>query len=159
LTLISILALLATFYQLYLQRVHNEKSLKPLGVIEFLDRENRIAIYLRNNGVGPLIVDKFAFTVGKTQVSNIDQVLSIDPKSYMRYTMEEGMYKVIPPQGLLELFESDFEFTDDRLTMDRVRRELSGLFIKAYCRDIYDNNVAIERACRWFGRNLTINDT
>jgi hypothetical protein len=151
---ISILALVATFYQLYLQRAHNEKSLKPLGMIEFLDRENHISIYLRNNGVGPLILDRLSFAIGKNQFSNIDQGITIDPKSYMRYTMEEGMHKVIPPEGFLELFESTFEFEDGQVQMDFVRQELSGLSIKAFCRDVYDNKILLERNCRWFARNL-----
>ena len=39
---ISILALLATFYQLYLQRVHNEKSLKPLGQLDLYDSDKQL---------------------------------------------------------------------------------------------------------------------
>ena len=58
---ISVFALIATFYQLYLQRVHNEKSLKPLGQIYFSDRDKTILVQVLNNGLGPLIIDRLTF--------------------------------------------------------------------------------------------------
>lgn len=54
--IISLLALLATFYQLHLQRVHNEKSLKPLAQIDLVDRD-KLSVHIPNNGVGPMIVE------------------------------------------------------------------------------------------------------
>ncbi len=58
---ISVLALIATFYQLYLQRLHNEKSLKPLAQIDFVDRKKLMYVHIQNNGVGPLVIDRLTF--------------------------------------------------------------------------------------------------
>jgi hypothetical protein len=152
--LVSILALVLTFYQLYLQRVHNEKSFKPLGVIEFLDRDRQISIYIRNNGVGPLIVNKLSFTRGEIQFENIEKCLTADPRSYMYFAFEDGLEKVVPPGGYLVVFESNFNEDEVVTKMDFIRQDLAGLSMQAQCKDIYDNKITLQRRLSWFNRKL-----
>ena len=87
--IISGLALLATFYQLYLQRVHNEKSLKPLGQIDLPDYKKQVAVHIRNNGLGPLILDRLTFIKDDQQYTSIDNCLDLDPRSYMRMAISD----------------------------------------------------------------------
>ncbi|MCF0075737.1 hypothetical protein LZD49_35025 [Dyadobacter sp. CY261] len=82
-TLLSLLALFATFYQLYLQRTHNEKSLKPLPQIVLGDHGQDIFVHIRNNGVGPLIVESLTFTRNGKAYSGIEECLDLPPRSYM----------------------------------------------------------------------------
>lgn len=150
----SILVLVLTFYQLYLQRVHNEKSLKPLGVIEFLDRNKQISICIRNNGVVPLIVNKLNFTRRKIQFENIEKCLSADPRSYMYFAFEDGLEKVVPSGGYLIVFESNFNEDEVVTKMHFIRQDLAGLSMQAQCKDIYNNKITLRRSLSWFNRKL-----
>jgi hypothetical protein len=85
--IISLLALLATFYQLYLQRLHNEKSLKPIGQIDVGDRKKHIYVHIQNNGLGPLIIDKVVFIKNGIKYNSISECLKLDPKSYWHVSL------------------------------------------------------------------------
>ncbi|WP_229215356.1 hypothetical protein [Dyadobacter bucti] len=143
---ISILALLATFYQLYLQRVHNEKSLRPLAQIVLSDREARMYVQIRNNGVGPLIIDRVAFVKDGISSVNIEDFLTLDPKSYMHDVISaETVQKVILPGSHLEIFDTVFERHASEQEKDNVIRQFNPVTLNVDYRDIYDNKFTIER--------------
>ena len=150
---ISILALMATFYQLYLQRVHNEKSLKPLPQIILGDHQRQIFVQIKNNGVGPLIVERILFEKNGIEFFNLEDCLSLDPKSYMHDVQAHEMLRqVILPNTFLEVFGMRFDtnITDKELNI--IRQQLSVLKIKMKGKDIYNNVVNIERNLNWFAR-------
>lgn len=91
--IISVLALLATFYQLYLQRVHNAKSLKPLGQVDFRDRNRQLAVWIANNGMGPMIIDRITFFKNGNSFTNIEDCLSLNTRSYRRIPISESAKK------------------------------------------------------------------
>ncbi len=152
--IISLLALLGTFYQLYLQRIHNEKSLKPLGSIELGDRKGCIYVYIQNNGLGPLIIDKLAFTKNGTQYNAISDCLNLDPKSYWHILIDNTVKRVILPNSHLEVFEKNIEkYSTDEI--ENIRKQLTPITLKVNCRDIYDNKFSFERNLEWFSRHMT----
>lgn len=150
---ISLLALLATLYQLYLQRRHNEKSLKPLGQIDLLDQGQRLAVYLRNNGLGPLLVDRLVFTRNNQTFSRIEECLDLNPRSYMHVPVDAAARRVVLPNSQLVVFEQNLAQHAEG-EMDRVRQQLAGIRIKVEGRDIYDNRITLERDFSWFARYL-----
>lgn len=150
--LISLLALVATFYQLHLQRVHNEKSLQPLGQIDFLAREKQISVYIQNNGVGPLIVNRVTFMKEGISYNSIRDCLSLDPKSYFSIDVTDSAKKVVLAGAFLEVFSTHFEDHEGKLEQDKVKQELVPLTLKADCKDIYGNKIVIERDFQWFKR-------
>ena len=95
--IISILALLATCYSLYLQRTYNEKSIKPIGQIDVIDSKTHICVNIQNNGVGPLIIERLIFTKNNTQFSAIKDCLTLDPKSYWHVEITDSVKKVVSP--------------------------------------------------------------
>ncbi|WP_245776903.1 hypothetical protein [Spirosoma endophyticum] len=148
------MALLATFYQLYLQRCHNEKSIKPLGQIDLPDYKKQLAVYIRNNGLGPLIIDRLLFVKEGQQYCTIDDCLNLDPKSYMRVLISDSVKRVVLPNAYLAVFETIFEDSEGEAEMNHARNELSPIILKVEFHDIYDNKMTIERDFQWFARYM-----
>jgi hypothetical protein len=156
--IISGLALLATFYQLYLQRVHNEKSLKPLGQIDLPDYKKQVAVHIRNNGLGPLILERLTFIKDGQQYSSIDDCLDLDPRSYMRMAISDTVKRVVLPNAHLVVFETQFEDHESEIEINQARKQLASITLKVEGRDIYDNKITLERSFQWFARYLLENE-
>ncbi|RKR81988.1 hypothetical protein BDD43_2151 [Mucilaginibacter gracilis] len=151
---LSLLALLTTYYQAYLQRVHNQKSVKPLAQIDFEDRDGTLFVHVQNNGVGPFTVDKLIFTRNGKTYDRIEDSLEIDPKRYYHVEVNDTNKKVIIPGGFLVVFSETLNPNDNQETIDLFRQELSKLHLKVEGHDIYDNSISIEKSLKWFGRHL-----
>ena len=149
--IISLLALLATFYQLRLQRIHNEKSVKPLVQIDLPDRKNQIAVHIRNNGLGPLIIDRLTFIKNDNTYTSIADCLDLDPKSYMHVSVNDAVKRVVLPNSHLVVFEKNLEnHTEEEIR--RIREELTPITLQMDGRDIYDNTITFKRNFEWFSR-------
>jgi hypothetical protein len=153
--IISLLALLATFYQLYLQRHHNEKSLKPLGQIEVYDRKKHIYVHIQNNGLGPMIIDKVVFIKDSIKYETITKCIDLDPKSYWHVSVNTTYKKVILPNTHLIVFDTNTESHSPE-EIETIRKQLSPITLKVSCRDIYDNEFSFERNLEWFSRHMAM---
>jgi len=147
---LSILALLATFYQLYLQRVHNEKSLKPLIQIDVFDRNDLIAVRVQNNGLGPFIVERLSFTKDGKVYDSVRQCISLNPKSYHNVGITEAVKKVVLPNSFLDVFSVRVKDSYTPEHAANIKQELSMLKLKVDGCDIYGNVIVIERDLEWF---------
>ena len=148
---ISMLALFLTIYELYQQRAHNVKSVRPLAQIDLGDLDTQIYVYVRNNGMGPMIVDKVTFIKSGKHYSNIENCIDIPPRTYMYVLVSETVKKLVLPGSYLMVFEKDFEDRDE-LAMEQVRKMLTPIILKVDYRDIYDNKFTVERNFEWFSR-------
>src|SRR5579862_5663252 len=54
---VSLLSIILTCLSLWMQRTHNRKTVLPIGHIVVGDYEDDIFVRLRNDGVGPLILE------------------------------------------------------------------------------------------------------
>lgn len=149
--IISVVALLATFYQAYLQRRHNEKSVKPLAQIDLPDHKKQIAVYVRNNGLGPLIIDRLIFAKDGNIQPRIKDCLDLDPKSYMHVSVSDLVKRIVLPNAHLIVFEKHVESLT-QAEVDHIREQLTPITLKVEGRDIYDNKITIERDLDWFSR-------
>ncbi len=149
----SFLALVATFYQAHLQRIHNQKSVQPLAQINLRDRDGEMFIRVGNNGVGPLIVDRVTFTKDGQQYERIQDCLGIDPKSYFHIRVGDANKKTIVAGGFLELFSKTLDPLENGEKVALFQRELSCLHVKVQGHDIYDNSVSVEKNLEWFVRH------
>lgn len=152
--LISVLALLATFYQLHLQRVYNEKSLKPLGQIDLPDYNKQLAVHVRNNGLGPLIIDRLTFVKDGQSYTKIEDCLDLNPRSYMHMAINDAVKRVVLPNAHLVVFETQFDPHESETEIDHARNQLAPITLKVEGRDIYDNKMTIERDFGWFSRHM-----
>ncbi|WP_240543842.1 hypothetical protein [Spirosoma foliorum] len=146
------LALLATFYQLYLQRIHNEKSLKPLGQIVLEDQRKTLAVHLRNNGLGPLIIDKLSCSKNGVFHADLEECLALAPKSYLFAPTNDSVTRVVLPNSSLTIFETRFDEYEDNAAIEHARKQLAPITLKVQFRDIYDNRTTLERDFQWFLR-------
>lgn len=151
--IVSFLALLATFYQAHLQRVHNQKSVKPLAEINLRDRDGEMFVRICNNGVGPLIVDKVVFTKGDVQYEYIQDCLDLDPTTYFHVEVDNMNKKVIIPGGFLELFSNELNPKESAEKIEMFQKQLSVLHLKVEGHDIYNNKVSVEKSLGWFARH------
>ena len=146
--IVSLLALLATFYQLYLQRSHNEKSVRPFGQIDLEDRKGHIAVRISNNGLGPMIVGELRFYKNGKEYEAIKDCLELDARSYTSISVGDSVQKIILPNAQLIVFETrvkDGQIAD-------VRNQLASITVEARFKDIYDNEFVISRSLEWFKR-------
>ncbi|GAB4023436.1 hypothetical protein GCM10028808_73900 [Spirosoma migulaei] len=148
------LALLATFYQLYLQRLHNEKSLKPLGQIVLEDRQQVIAVHLRNNGLGPLIIDRITCRKNGVDYTSIEACINLEQKSYLFAPTNDSVTRIVLPNSSLTIFETRFDDHEDEAAIDHARKQLTPISLKVESHDIYDNKTTIERDFQWFSRYM-----
>ena len=151
--IISVLALLATFYQLHLQRVHNEKSLKPLVQIDLTDEAGLLYVHIQNNGVGPFIVEKLTFLKDGEVYADIKDCLTLSSRLYQYVPISPAVKKVILPGNYLEIFSKQFDENAALVEIEVVRRELAVLRLKVEGRDIYNNRIVVERELSWFVRH------
>lgn len=150
----SFVAVVATFYQAHLQRVHNRKSVKPLAQIDLEDREGLLFVHVQNNGVGPLIVDKLIFTRDGKQYHQIQDCLDLDPKSYYHIEITDTNKKIIVPGGFLVVFSEKLDLSENQATITMFRQQLSAIHLEVEGHDIYDIKISIGKCLKWFARHI-----
>ena len=157
--LISFVSILLTVIALYLQRQHNYKSLTPIVSFPVSDYENKIAVNLKNTGVGPLIVASLRVTDGR---ETKDDIISWMPE------LPEGVYwetfyakadgACVPAGSALVLLKLSGDPGDQAFASarDSCRKVLGSLKISIAYKDIYDRMMpSTEKDLSWFGRHLT----
>ncbi|TFF33318.1 hypothetical protein E2R66_26595 [Mucilaginibacter psychrotolerans] len=150
---LSFLAILIAFDQARQQRVHNQKSVKPLPQIDLMDRDGLLFVHVQNNGVGPMTVDKLTFTRNGKKSYRIQDCLEIDPKKYHHIEVTDTNKKVVIPGGFLLVFSEQLDPSDNQEMIELFRQQLSALHLKVEGRDIYDNKISIEKSLAWFARH------
>lgn len=133
--------------------VHNEKSLKPLGQIYLWDRDKTISVRVLNNGLGPLIIDRLTFKKSDATYASLEDLLDLDPKSYMRVSGDDSVKRVILPDSALTIFDATLQDGESECNLDHIRRQLALITLTVEAQDIYDHKVVIERDFKWFSRH------
>ncbi len=157
--LVSIISILVGALSLKFQRTHNRKSVKPIGNIVFSDYENRVAVNLKNAGVGPLFIKSLKVkNKNKKTKNNIIDFMPEHPSNlpWTNYFANPTDF-VIPPGEKLNLIELSTEDISDTFAdfRDTVRKSLMDLSIELKYKDIYDKTMPVnKRALDWFGRHF-----
>lgn len=162
--IVSICALAATVYQLFLQREHNEKSLRPIGQIDLKDHKQIINVRVINRGLGPMTVTKLIFIWRQEEYYNIENCLvSFDPKTYNHMHISVDNYKTLPPNNSIEVYEKifykDSGDEDDERAKFSIRKALAEIVLKVEFQDMYENKYTITRDLRWFARHIDNSET
>jgi hypothetical protein len=159
---VSFLSIILTSLSLWMQRIHNRKTVLPIGHITVGDYENDIFVRLCNDGVGPIIIeDVVAFRESDKSDKTISKNAIIDfmpdlPGDHAWTTFVRDIKgRALSPQQHITLIElegvpshEDFE-SAKRI----VRRKLSTLRVVVTYRNIYNERMPlIVRRLDWFGR-------
>ncbi|WP_338875007.1 hypothetical protein WBJ53_05260 [Spirosoma sp. SC4-14] len=150
--------MLITLGQWHLQRVHNIKSVKPMGQIYFWDRDKTIAVRILNNGLGPLIIDQIMFCKSDNIYSSIVDCVDLPARSFMHDSSDDPVERVILPNSYLTVFETKFDDYEGETELNHTRNQLRPITLKVEGRDIYDNKIMLERDFKWFARYMPDNN-
>lgn len=151
--IISFCALGLTCYEAYSDRLHNVKSVKPLCQIDLGDYKDKIYVYIKNCGVGPMIIDKITFTKAGQHFSAISDCLELDPKTYEHVEISDANIKAVTPNSFLVVFEKNIENLTDE-DVNQTKKQLTHISVKVNYRDIYDNKFIFEKNLKWFTRYI-----
>ena len=161
--LLNILALIVSFltacviaYTAYIQREHNRLSVRPIASISLANYENRVGVYLKNNGLGPLKVEDF--TVISNDGKKTESIIKQMPEGILWTTFSGNIQGYTLDRGksfdLLELSgdENDPGFICDR---NKVRKKLSTLKLTVRYSDLYgQEQEPVTRSLTWFEGNV-----
>jgi hypothetical protein len=152
---ISFLSILIGFSALWLQYHHNRLSVRPIGTISLADYENRIAIKVRNDGMGTMILKSFETSDNEG-----------NSKGYPIDWMSSGIMWANYRKGLSPIKEGDSTIFLDYVPNSQkpnfekerqeIRSVLKNLTITIKYEDIYGvEQPILIRHLDWFGRNST----
>ena len=157
---VSLLSIILTSLNLWMQRTHNRKAVLPIGHITVGDYENDIFVRLRNDGVGPLLIESATiFRVEKEQESKsaiIDFMPDL-PGDYAWSTFVRDINgRAISSGDQITLISLKGQpgLEDFDASKEIVRRELSKLNVRISYKNIYDEKMPVAfRKLDWFGRS------
>ena len=158
--LVSLLSIVLKCANLWMQRTHNRKSVLPIGHITVGDYENDIFVRLRNDCVGPLLIEAVAvYKVGE-ETDSKNSIIDFMPGLPGGYTWATFVRDIegrsLSPQDQLTLIELKGEpsYEDFVSAKKIVRTELSRLGIRIAYRNVYNDRMpTITRRLDWFSRH------
>jgi hypothetical protein len=158
--LVSIFSVYVSLRALRIQRRHNILSVSPLPEITVADYENSLRLKIRNNGTGPLIIQKVLFSKNDIFKNNIMEWMPRLPEERPWTTFSHSLVdRTIQSNGeliILELtkYENETEYATCR---DLTRAALTHLVANVHYTDIYHSQFNVyTKKLDWFGRNLNI---
>src|SRR5262245_38368685 len=125
---VSFLSIILTIASLYLSRQHNFKSLTPIASIPFSDYEDKVAVKIKNTGVGPLIIGTFRATRGNTTEDDLISLMPELPDGMLWDTFFDDLDGAcIPPGEQLGVLQLSGNSGDRRfgLARDACRKALA----------------------------------
>jgi hypothetical protein len=168
-TIVAICALITSVFSVglavwtaSLQRKHMRLSVKPIAAIPVADFEHRVGVFLKNCGLGPMLVLKF-------RVFDMSGNITEDLVSQMP-CLENGILwsnfhiringSVIEQGKRLELLllEGDINNNAFVVSRDRIRKRLSELIITVEYEDLYGQKMGphTDNSLTFFGRHFAI---
>jgi hypothetical protein len=158
---VSFLSIVIAIVNMTMQRAHNRKSVLPIGHLSVEDYENRISVRLRNDGVGPLIVEKAIVTAGgdgaQAGAAIIDFMPELPSGCLWSTFVGDISGRAITAEGGITLISLEGDQKEKGfVAAKRMTREaLSALTVKVEYKNIYGETMppAI-RSLNWFGRKL-----
>lgn len=165
---VSVVSIVFTVIQVRLQRIHNKKTVKPIGRIRIGDYQSNIFVKIENNGIGPLIIKQILIKskVLQTTKSLID-ILPTDLTKRITWTNFTGSYEgrtIIPGQSLeliVWTINSSYDGkSQDVIEKDRsdLRKALKDISVSVCYTDIYEkenfkHELTTEDFSSWYGRH------
>jgi hypothetical protein len=155
---IAVLSLVFTASALYIQRAHFRRSVRPIASIPVADYGNKVAVMLKNKGIGPLHVLQFRATDGnKTENDLISWMPELPPGISWETFYEDldGLW-IQPGEKVIVLqLAGDIESLSFSQGRDRCRKALARLTVSVEYEDIYEKRMpAAKLDLAWFGRHF-----
>jgi len=136
--LVSVVSIVIGVVSLWIQRKHNRLSVRPIGIIVLSDYENRLAIRVKNAGIGPMIVKSIETTnnQGTKKEYPIDWMPDGITWADFRRGLENHSITAGDSSVLLE-YVLDPQDKDSALQRDKIRFVLKNLALHIRYSDVY----------------------
>jgi hypothetical protein len=161
---VSFISVLFTILSFWVQRIHNRKSVKPIGMITVGDYEDDIFIRIDNSGIGPMIIKKL-------EVKNSDRtatsVIDILPDDLCKKVTWATFAKKVEGKALLagdelKLIEYQVDYDNPKIDQrfveqfkEDLRGSLKNIHIYLEYTDVYEKETfKVDRSMDWFGRHF-----
>jgi len=165
---VAIISIRFTYVQVNTQRIHNKKTVKPIGHIRIGDYEDNIFVKVENHGVGPLIVKNILIKRKKLQTTNsLIDILQTEITKNIIWTNFTESYegRTILPGQSLELIvwtinSSYINKPTEDIEKDRnnLRKALKEISVSITYTDIYEEEDFLKELSNddfssWYGRH------
>jgi hypothetical protein len=154
--IVSFISVILTTWTLYIQRLHDRKSVQPIGHISVGDYENDIFVKIRNDGIGPMIISRVSVKHSKGAAKNALIHFMPDDISWNTF-VDDVTGRAISPAGHITLLQLQEGLNDAAFIVSKrkVRQALSELVIECEYTNIYGEKMPLAtRKLSWFGRLL-----
>ena len=156
--LVAFVSVLLSMWTAYLQRRHMRLSVRPVGVIPVADWENRVGVFLKNTGLGPMRIVSLQASDehGNTSDKLLDLMPALEGETMWTTFHDTVDGATIEPgyEYRLLLLEGDLDDEDFISSRDRARDRLQYLTVTLEYEDLY--GVRMEPCVKrltWFGRH------
>ena len=165
---VSVVSIVFAIIQVQLQRIHNKKTVKPIGRIRIGDYQNNIFVKVENNGVGPLIIKQILIKSKTLQTTkSLIDILPADLTKRITWANFTGSYEgrtIIPGQSLeliVWTINSSYKGkAKDVIDKDRndLRKALKAISVSVTYTDIYEkedfkHEISSDEFNSWYGRH------
>lgn len=155
---VSAISLYVSHRTLRIQREHNILSVRPVPHVSVGDYENLIFVKLRNNGTGPLMIEKLEVEGCNPKQPSLVECMpdlphGIDWSNFVGAVNDRS----IPPGGEVTLLELAGAQQSDVYCQarDSVRKALGRLTVVAHYSDIYRSSIEpYKKRLNWFERSI-----
>ncbi len=142
--LVSVISIIIGALALRNQRVHNEKSVRPICSITYRNYISEIVITICNDGVGPMLIDALELLKNDKVYRKVKDLVGPTFPGGGEYTYKWVDFKqqrTIPIGGSIEIFRFQKKEgqTDFQSVRDLVREALTEVTVSVKYTDIYSN--------------------
>ncbi|WP_315827110.1 MULTISPECIES: hypothetical protein [unclassified Bradyrhizobium] len=139
-----------------MQRAHYRKTVMPFGNLSMGDYENQLFVRLRNDGVGPMIVDGVSILQNENGAKIGEALIDLMPRDLLWATFVKNISgRAFAPGKDIDLILFDVDEADPASIAARqsIRAALSKLSVKVEYHSIYGEKFLAQRSLDWFGRH------
>lgn len=154
--LVSVVSIVIGIVSLWIQRKHNRLSVRPIGIITLSDYENRLAIAVKNAGIGPMIMK--SIETSNNQGTKKEYPIDWMPPDIMWTTFRRSLKNhaiIAGDSSVLLEYKLDPQDKESALQRDEIRSVLKNLTIRIIYTDVYGKKQPeLARSLNWFGRTI-----
>lgn len=160
---LSVISTIIAVQMLRSQRKHNRLTVRPLAFVAGVDYENKVAVRIWNNGIGPMIIRSVQLMPDNPKAQHLIERMPELPDGFYwsAYSTQLDNRALRPGDRITLLQLDDTAYADDRNTFtsfedfrNEVRRILSAITVVVEYTDVYGHKMpATMRRLDWFGRH------
>ena len=144
--LTALTAIGVSIWALWVQRIHNRKSVRPVGYIELYKGPEELRIFIVNKGCGPMEIKKLEVARGNNTEKNIVYHLNEeDVKTVNAYANTEPKGYWVLPGEKLDIFTFTGESGDKNFACarDNIRSVLEETTVYLTFGDVYEDQYPV----------------